>query len=211
MIDLTDPTTPIEVGFETLTFYPTVVEVSGSFAFVGVFGTSTFSLDVVDVSVPTAPAFVQSLASSFPPTEIAIDGDRLVMSGWGGETSIVDIADPSSPFVLGSFDTLGFGFETHIDTRHGYAYFPQETDGLYAFDISDPTNCWLVEAYDELRSAKSVSFSGGLLYFADDRSGFGVFKACSIFVDGFEDGGLGAWSGTADFGFGVTEVSITTP
>lgn len=167
IVDISNPRSLRVVGSTSAAGVASTVAVSRGYAYVG----SGSALVAIDVRTPTVPA----LLGSFPisPTALAA-ADGLVYAITGSQLRIISFASPTVPVQLSA--TSSFGAQAlevsgsrlllakpasdHIDT----------SGGVYALDVSDPTNPRLIEQIITPGKTRSVVSAGDLFYVGDSAS-----------------------------------------
>jgi len=164
IIDISNPTTPIEVGVikddgqggtATALDGPRDVVVLGNYAYV--IASNDDSLSILDISNPTTPTEVGVIkddtqggtaTSMNNPWQLAIAGHYAYVLGKDDDAlSIIDISDPTTPTEVGVIKDDGQGgTATALDDPRGlitighYAYIVSSiSDSLSIIDISDST------------------------------------------------------------------------
>lgn len=90
---------------------------------------------------------------------------------------IIDITNPSNPIPAGQYDLNGY----YIDPSCGvvvldnYAYLALRHNGLWIFDISDPTHPTFVSNY-QTDDALDLDVAGNYVYVADSLSGVSIIS-----------------------------------
>jgi hypothetical protein len=106
--DIADPANPVLVGSRnTGSESPRHVEVSGSYAYLGV-GTLQGVLAVVDVSNAASPKYVSQLAFPSYLYDMTLSGDHILLTlpfAPGGGLRSVDVSNPRQPRVDGEYVT----------------------------------------------------------------------------------------------------------
>ncbi|MHA1267261.1 MAG: LVIVD repeat-containing protein [Candidatus Helarchaeota archaeon] len=103
VVNITDPTNPIEIGFFNLTGDDDImyVEIAGDIAYLTNY-THLFSLNISD---PTNPHLITVLSiSGANKRDMVVAGNVLYLSGYTGGLRSISILDPANPIVL---HTLG--------------------------------------------------------------------------------------------------------
>jgi hypothetical protein len=132
VIDVSNPSAPVEVGFIDLPGAYWDVAVEGAYAYVGSFS-SPFGLGVIDVTWPTAPAEVGFVPTPDSALGVAVSqGFAYVANGMGG-LRVIDVTTPALPFEVSFLDPPGY--EWDVAVAAGYAY-------LMAEDLNSPYNRW---------------------------------------------------------------------
>lgn len=135
ILDLADPTVPVEVGRTPL--LPARVGgivVANGYAYVTV---SCCLLLVIDVTNPAAPVIVGSL-ETLGIADLALAGDNLFLAVSGAGLQIVNIADPAHPVEIDRHDTPGTA--TGIALNGTHAYIADTDGGVRVIDVIDPAN-----------------------------------------------------------------------
>ena len=105
-----------------------VIEVHGSYAYVGYL---MHAMSVVDISNPQLPRVVASVLQAYGVMDIAASGSWLYAVGWNGIWAI-DVSNPLSPVVRGYLAVDGQAIS--VEGAHAYVL-----DG-YNFHVMDITN-----------------------------------------------------------------------
>ncbi|NHJ49472.1 MAG: hypothetical protein FK733_16905 [Asgard group archaeon] len=141
IIDLTDPTTPVEISQYSADFTATDVFISGNYAYLC---TIEDGLLIVDISVPASPSLVSQTNDSIHLAEkVIVNGDYAFVfsvdtSVTDSNITIFDISSPSTPLTLEVIDT---DYTENIDfaINGNYLYIVKVVQ-LEIYDISDPSN-----------------------------------------------------------------------
>jgi hypothetical protein len=171
IIDLSIPTTPIEVGTTTVsgtTFRPKVAVV-GDLAYVTV---GEEGLRVIDVSNPATPVAISAIDT--PGFAAGATGVNSVAYIADGETGlrIFDFAKPTAPVEISAIDTPGFAGA--VEVVNGLAYVADGDSGLRVIDVSNPEVPVEIGAVDTPGAAVDVAVVGGLAYVADYYEGLRI-------------------------------------
>jgi hypothetical protein len=152
ILDVSDPTAPVEMSRYTSSGDAVFVDVVGSIAYL----LTPDGLAVVDVSDPTAPAELGSIGLPQGNSVVAVsDGVAFVNGGSAGLLAI-GINDPSQPALLGEVSE-GNGF--HVVTDGATAYTITNSY-LKAIDVRDPTSMSLL-------SVTQLCFEGRCMILSD--------------------------------------------
>lgn len=176
VFDVSDPTSPEEIG--TLISIPDMdgLAVLGDFAYIGSNQCGHFNcspyLAVIDISDPSAPSLINQEEHIFVPyvTSLYVRYDpslekALAYIGSNYEMAIVDVTDPMDQVLLGSVIAPGLVWDISlVDER---AFLASEGRGMSIVDISDPESLSVLGGY-ELPTFKinSVAVDGDLAYIA---------------------------------------------
>jgi len=145
IVDLSDPTTPIQVGYviDTVNLaYPLGVDVLGNYAYVT--SSTGDRLTVVDVSDPTLPSVVGTTGADPRldlPRGVRVVGNYAYVTAQDAiRLTVVDISDPTAPSIVASLYHDYFNNPRYLDVSGNYAYIPAAVvDRLTIVDISNPT------------------------------------------------------------------------
>lgn len=139
IIDISNPSAPVQVSSTAVGSAPYAIFVSGRYAYVGEIGTN--KLFVVDISNPSAPVQVSSIAVSGP-RAVYVSGRYAYVALSGGVVSIIDISNPQSLTLVNSV-TVGANPGSIYVSGH-YAYVANNGAGglgntISVLDISNPS------------------------------------------------------------------------
>jgi hypothetical protein len=175
VIDVSDPTAPIEIGYAPVHNGGSDVSVVDGLAYLASY---RYGLQVVDVSNPEAPAPLGTLGTaSFASSVDVADGLAYIVDGWVYEDSygglrVIDISNPETPVELGAIDEIR---ETYgIAVAEEIAYLADGDAGLRVIDASNPAEPVEIGAADTPDLARGVAVADGLAYVADSDSGLRV-------------------------------------
>ena len=169
VIDISDPSTPDEVGsliLPGLERFAESVFVSGRYAYVTT--SSTGALHVVDVSDPTSPVQVGAETSLVLAESVFVSGRyAYVTESLFNTLNVLDVSDPSAPSIAG---TLGLGNDPlSVFVSGRYAYVP--VAGVFnVIDVSDPDTPSVAGSLGIGGSPTSVFVSGRHAYLVDSDS-----------------------------------------
>jgi subtilase family serine protease/subtilisin-like proprotein convertase family protein len=175
VVDVSNPSAPVEVGDLDLPGFPRDVAVAGAYAFV----VSQWSgLYAIDVSNPGYPAQVDFYAT--PGAALGGGGaDGIFLSGSyayiaDGQAGlrVINISNPADLQPAGSRDTSGYAFDVVVLGQ--YAYVADGGSGLQVIDIANPANPQIVGSYNTPYQATGVVVDDGLAYVADSSGGLQV-------------------------------------
>jgi len=138
ILDLRDPTAPVQVGlFESRA--PTTMAMIGDHAFVSDLDDG---LLVVDLSNPAHPVTIGQLSISEGAQDVRVEGSFAYVlennrSGQPGQSGllIIDVSDPKTPVQLSRAAIPAFAYR--IASSKGFAYVAGSS-GLHTYDVSDP-------------------------------------------------------------------------
>jgi hypothetical protein len=206
VIDISDPSAALEVGFIPTSYTPEmVVGAAGDYVF---YGFSTYAFEcygggfaIVDVSDPSDP-FEAGFGGSGFPVAFVIAGDSAFDMGTGGclgNTSIMvgthEMSANGYPNYLGNtyLGTLyGGGPSTTSMTVIGNQILAGFEEWIFVVDRDDGSNEGTIDLGHT--GIASMATIGDFLLAADYGRGLMVFFDQEIFVDDFESGDTTAWA-----------------
>ncbi|HEX9439854.1 MAG TPA: hypothetical protein VF909_09240 [Roseiflexaceae bacterium] len=168
IIDVTQPTTPTNVGFYDAPGV-TSVAIRGVYAYLGIRDQGLRIVDLTNPMTPTAIGFFS--ISNYNISEIAVAGNYAYVIA--GDLLVIDISDPTKPTEVGRLD---LGLYSDIVIRDHYAYVAfadvdlSAVGGLHIIDIADPAHPTRVGQYvvDQFTSRLDVTdhyaYLGNALY-----------------------------------------------
>ncbi len=165
IVDVTDPTHPIEAGRiysdSQAQHYISAVALKGQYAY----ASGKDYIYTVDVSNPLSPTEV--LSSSVPGDGyyMTLDGNYLYVSRSNG-IHVLDVSNPISPTEIGSFPVGG----GDIKVSGHYAYVG-EGPSLYILDVSNVTQITVTGQYTASSSIWAISVSEPYLHFIAGGTG----------------------------------------
>jgi hypothetical protein len=127
VIDVSNPTLPVELGALDTLGYALDVAVVGDLAYVA---DIYFGLRIIDVSNPAVPVEVGALETPGPGTVSGIEvvGDIAYLAGRSPGLLVIDVSDPAVPVELGALDTPGEAYDVAVVGN--IAYLGGETRGI---------------------------------------------------------------------------------
>ena len=122
IVDVTDPTALVEVGFVSTPANASGVYVSGGLAFVA---GDRSGLHIMDVSDPSSPVEVSSLDTLGSALDVFVSGELAFVVGSG--LHIVDVSDPAAPVEVGTLEVSSAGLRvpTRPNDRPKSSRFPR--------------------------------------------------------------------------------------
>lgn len=132
IIDVSDPTIPIEVGFLDTNKWAYSVDIVGEFAYVA---DHWDGLRIINVSDPSAPFEVGYYNTSGQATDVTIvDQIAYVADGTAG-LCLINISNPAAPFRTSTLNTEGESRAVWV--TGSYAYIADGTGGLRVINVVD--------------------------------------------------------------------------
>ena len=168
VIDISNPSLPIQQGSLILGSVPFSIAVSGNYVYVVDAGST--DLKVIDISNPSLPSLQGSLVIGSIPTSITVSGNyAYVVDNDIGDLKVIDISNPSLPIQQGSLP-IGPGPRS-VAVSGNYAYVVDEgSDELKVIDVSNPSLPSLQGSLAIGGSPIDVSVSGNYAYVVDRGS-----------------------------------------
>lgn len=138
------------------------VDVSGQYAYLGLF---SGGMRVVDISDPANPRRVGGFEGPVI-ADVQVFGNY-VYGSWDNKVHIIDVTNPAVPRKVGEYN----GFVAGIAVSGNYTYILDTSvlRGLQVFDNTDPDNLKLVGSLNVGVSGSALAVSGNRAYIADSR------------------------------------------
>lgn len=184
VIDVSDPSTPIQVG-SIFSDDIEAVYVLGDYAYL-----AGDRLEVVDISVPSNPTLLgfepigQGLA-------VFVSGNVAYVPRLTTLFSTFSVVDPANPSFFGTTSLGDRGYDVQV--HNGLAYIAADNNiGLFIADVVDPSNPDTVSTFNTPGQAHGVFFvPGDHVFIADGDSGLRIIDVTNtgnLFEVGFLDG-----------------------
>lgn len=215
IINVSDPTAPVEVGFVNTADFAMDVKVVGNYAYVA----DDAGLNVIDVSNPTSPMVVGKELNYAD--SVAIQGHYAYVIS-GGSMKVINIIDPTAPDEVSSF---GSPSANDIAVKEKYAYIAALGDGIRLLNINNPNQPIEVGSFTATYGwASHVAPVGNHVFYVSE-SGMGIIDAsnpAAPFEIGFtqiptDSGGRGGLQVDGNYAYvtggdqGLTVVNIENP
>jgi len=128
IVDMSDPSNPLEIGHYSTPSWCSKVVVSHPYAYLE----SDHAIWILDVSTPSAPVKVGAYFAPYYIHDMAVSEPYLYVAGGEGGLIVVDISDPANPVEVRHHDMIAFGL-----TIHGpYCYIAAGNLGIRIIKIS---------------------------------------------------------------------------
>jgi hypothetical protein len=184
IINVTDPSNPLEIGSYNTPSEADSVVVAGKYAYVTC---SYEGLRIIDIADPTTPKEIGFFKKG-PYAEYYYDvfvvGNHAYLAVTDG-LHIIDITNPTDPVEIGFFEGWsGRG----VSVAGNYAYVA-DGSGLAIFEVADPTDPTLKSYRSTPGDAMKVTVDGNYAYISDYAGGLQIFDI----TDPTEPGNIGAY------------------
>jgi len=170
VIQILDPTAPVEMGGCDTPGIAQDIAVAGNLAFVA---DGTSGLQIIDVTTSTSPYIRATCYTPAGIYGVAVAGDFAYVVGVDGLT-VIDVSLPSFPHVEGNCETPGHANEVFVVGDR--AFVGDDDSGLTVVDISDPANPVLIGSCSLPGPASRVVVDGIIAFVAMGAEGLGMVQ-----------------------------------
>ncbi len=161
VVDISDPSSPVDVGSIQSITYASGLDVDGGHAYLA----ALTRFLVIDISDPAHLEITGGVDGLSEATGVAVCGDiAFVASGNAGLIS-VDIRDPTDPRLAGGVDTPGYA--STVTLFGDYAYVTDGYHGIAVIDVSDPRVPVHINQIPCSYHPERICISGRLAYVAE--------------------------------------------
>jgi hypothetical protein len=175
IVDVSDPTTPVEVGFYSPPYGDgpcMTMAVAGNYVYTGGY----YTLNILDVTNPAAPALVGKTSGLDTPSGMVVAGAYAYVvdahdtgSGYLYRLLIFDVSNVTHPFITGI--STFTAFPADVAVAGNYAYVANVDSGLRVIDVSNPSAPFEVGVYASSK-ADGVTVAGSYAYVSE--AGWGL-------------------------------------
>ncbi len=170
IIDISDLSNPVPVGFYDTGGDSRRVAVAGQYAFV----INDYHLDIVNVSSPTSPAQTGTyFAPGLKLWDVAVSGNYVYLTDQYNGLQAINVSNPAAPAHVGCFPLNN---ALRIVVRGIYAYVAAGSNGLHIVDISNPANLQGVGSHSVPFWASDVTLLGNYAYVAAENYGMQILN-----------------------------------
>lgn len=178
ILDVSDPTNPVEIGLYDPGYYIHDAHIRGDIMFAAAF--YEFEMDIVDISDKTNPTLIGKITYDGQNTHsssLSEDGKILYIADEkdGFPMAVVDVSDVTDPRTLGTYTANITSLVHNPYVKGDFCYISHNTEGFRILDIADPELPVEVGYYDTF-DGPSGGFSG-------------LWSACPYFPSGKIVGG----------------------
>jgi len=176
IIDISNPSNPVRVGWYDTSGSATKVAISGNYAFVA---DGPAGLQIINISNRSNPVWVGGYDTTGYASDVSIFGNYAYVADGKAGLQIIDISNITNPVKVGAFNTLD---ETYgVAVSGNYAYVADGLAGLQIINISNPSNPVKVgecigsrNNFFDLGYAYKVTVSGNYAYVAFGSDGLQI-------------------------------------
>ena len=170
VIDVSDPSAPVNVHSWTAGLQANNIVIDGDRAYVACEPAGLLTFDIAD---PANPVFLQELETPTRHAQnLAVSGKHAFVGDESGGLQVIRIAEPRSPACSGHVATEDIAYGIALDGDH--AYVADWSAGVRVVDISDPANPCVVGGVDTPSASHRLEIGGDYAYVADMGSGLQV-------------------------------------
>lgn len=162
IVDVSNPSSPFEVGFFDTYQYSTDLAVSGNYVYLTDLDDG---LLIIDISNPSSPQLISQYSSYGTTSSIAYIANYCFITKVEKGLDIIDVSNPIFPQKIGGINFNGNVIDIFIFGN--YAYLADRDFGLRIIDISNPYNPQLISTYPVPGQAYGVFVKGNLCFLAD--------------------------------------------
>ena len=217
ILNISDPSNPVQVGSYDTPGSTRGVYVSGNYAYVA---DSSSGLRVIDISTPASPSEVGYYDTPGSAVGVFISGNYAYVADGVSGLRVIDISTPSSPSGIGFYNTPGSAQGVYVSGN--YAYVADRDSGLRVIDISMPSSPSEIGSYNTPGNAQGIYVNGTYAYVADGSGGLRVINVStpsSPNIVGYYDTpgdaqGIyvsGTYAYVADYDSGLRVIDISNP
>lgn len=170
IIDISNPTSPVEEGFYNTGKSVSSVWVSGIYAYLAA---TDSGLVILNISTPSSPSKTGAYNTPGRAYDIYLASNYAYVADGSSGLLIIDVSIPSSPSLEGSYDPPS-GSVGGVWVSGNYAYLADQNFGLRIVDISVPSSPTPVCSLATRHWAFDVMVSGNYAYVADGDSGLSI-------------------------------------
>jgi hypothetical protein len=172
VIDISDPTNPIQVDNED-SWFAEGIAITGDYAYVPREGNGFNVFDISDPTNVSQLTYFSRYYEDGPITwnDVALAGEYVYLCSHDTLMDVLDIMDMFDPVLVASLDTPGKAWETAI--AGDYAFVADgNSNELQVIDISDPTSSFIETSFDSLTNEPlGIDIEGNYVYLAMGSAG----------------------------------------
>jgi hypothetical protein len=169
VIDITNPTSPFEVGAYDTPGRARHVVISDHYAYIA---DQDSGMMVIDISIPSNPFEVGRIVTGGSALGIDIAGDIVYLADLSNGLRVIDVSDKANPTEIGSYTPTNDAYGVTIEGS--YAYVSDGINGFRVLDISTPETPAQVGELNRSSFAHECVISGIYAYSAENYGGLSV-------------------------------------
>lgn len=196
VLDLSDPSTPTEIGYIVNTDTCTGIEIwatdrvkaSGNFAYVlfydGAISKAHYRLYVYDLTNPFEPQQMGYISLPDNCTSLFVEGYYVYVTAYDEDdfsgVKIVDVSNPEQPVEVGAFLTGGIPEEVYVANHRA---FVAVKSALVVYDVSVPSSPQLLGSYTPpggMGFIHHVTVQGNYVYIIDAAFGIRILDVSNV-------------------------------
>jgi hypothetical protein len=162
ILNVSNPTAPVEVGHCQLPNSGRTVAVNGAYAYVGTYN----ALCVIDVSNPAQPRIVGQCPIPQSSLTNAISEYPYVYATTYTSLYIIDVSNPTNPIIAGSLNTSS-GYTYSLAKLGSLVYLTDGPAGVRIVDVSNPATPTIVGGFHTPNYARLITIQDSLAYVLD--------------------------------------------
>lgn len=172
VVDVSDPTNPIEVGSHSTRGYAQAITLNGSQAFVA---NRSDGLTILDISDPMRPSEMGNLDTPGSAWDVYVAGGRAYIADSQGGLQIAGVGRNGDSSLLGTYQTSAFA--KSVVVLGSIAYLALGDAGLELVDISNPESPSRLAVLKTFGEANAVAVTDGTAYVA---AGYGGVRIVDV-------------------------------
>jgi hypothetical protein len=148
-------------------------------------------LYIIDIKDKQKPGLAGSCRLSSNSWGILVIGNQAYISSWKWDREnekyiesmlqVVDMEDISNPEVAGECEIMGGAWE--LDEAGGYIYTSSLSGGIYAVDVLDRENPFVIDSLKTFGISCDITISGNYGYIADGNEGMSIVMLSGQYSD----------------------------
>lgn len=177
VIDVGDPTSPVEAAILEFDGWYYDVAASGDHVYAGLDSDVGVDIQIIDLSEPDQPTLVgHFLADGWAPREFEIGNQALYILDHP-DIHVLSLANPQVPVEVGFIGNLGSSVLRGLRVDRN-AVIAQNHQGLHYIDVRDPSQPASIGYHPLPAEFESFDVQNGVVYVAAAGSGVQVFGPC---------------------------------
>ncbi len=175
VLNISNPASPVQVGYASTGYRTTKVVFDGDYAFVS----NGDSMRVLNISTPSSPQIITGVAMQDRAVNISIGIQKAFVADRNFGLHCIDISNPSNPTIIHQAPIVppATGSAYNVFYTDNKAYVSYGTSGLRIIDVSNLNSPVLLGEIDTPNDARGTVVKDGYAYVADRDSGVRVINA----------------------------------